>query len=198
MKLLVGLGNPGREYVAHRHNVGFRVIEAVAAAARISLDQARFHGRFGSGLWQGEPVALMLPETFMNRSGTAVSAALEALPLADPDRDLIVVYDDADLPLGRLRLRARGSDGGQKGVRDILERTGRAVPRLRFGIGRPATPQDTRAFVLEAFSPEEAAPLAGAIDRAVSALACWVVEGIEPAMNRFNASATPAENEGAP
>ena len=195
MKLLVGLGNPGPAYAAHRHNVGFRVIEAVSGSAGIPLDQARFEGRFGSGRWHGAPVGLLLPETFMNRSGAAVAAALDGLPIADPDRDMMVVHDDADLPLGRLRLRARGSDGGQRGLRDILECTGRAVPRLRFGIGRPATPQDTRAFVLEPFAPAELAPLAAAVERAVDALACWLVEGIEPAMSRFNAPLPVHESE---
>lgn len=187
MKLIVGLGNPGPRYARTRHNVGFRVLEAVARRAGAALAARRFGGRFGEGALAGEPVALLAPETFMNRSGEAVAEALAALPLPDPARELLVVFDDADLPLGRLRLRSRGSSGGHNGLADVLERLGsEQVPRLRFGIGRPGEPRDTVDWVLEPFTAAEEEQLGLALPRAVEAVACFVAEGAAAAMNRFN------------
>jgi PTH1 family peptidyl-tRNA hydrolase len=188
VKLIVGLGNPGKRYARTRHNVGVRVIEAVAARAGVTLGAGRFSGRFGAGALAGEPVALLAPETFMNRSGEAVAAALAGLPALDPARDLLVVFDDADLPLGRLRLRASGSSGGHNGLSDVLEQlASEDVPRLRFGIGRPSEPQGTVDFVLERFAPAEEELLARAVPRAADAVESFVREGIAAAMNRFNA-----------
>lgn len=186
MKLVVGLGNPGPRAREQRHSVGFRVVDAVAQTAGIPLDRPRFGGRFGQGRWQGAEVALLQPETWMNRSGRSVEAAIAGLGLALSD--LLVVVDDVDLPLGRLRLRARGGDGGQRGLGDILARTGEEVARLRFGIGRPAPGQDTAAHVLDRFSEAEAATVRRSMPRAVDAVSCWVREGITPAMDRYNAT----------
>jgi PTH1 family peptidyl-tRNA hydrolase len=187
VKLVVGLGNPGPRYVRTRHNVGFRVLDALAARAHAEPAAERFAGRYAECELAGERVGLLAPETFMNRSGEAVAQALSVLPVADPARDLLVVFDDADLPVGRLRLRARGSSGGHNGLADVLERlASEAVPRLRFGIGRPALPRDTVDFVLEPFSADEEALLRQALPRAADAVACFVREGIGPAMNRFN------------
>jgi len=187
MKLIVGLGNPGPRYARTRHNVGFRVLEAVAERAGAALAGQRFGGRYGEGTLAGERVALLAPETFMNRSGDAVAEALGALPGLDPARELLVVLDDADLPLGRLRLRARGSSGGHNGLADVLERLGsEQVPRLRFGIGRSAEPRDTVDWVLEPFTPGEEALLAQALPRAADAALCFVRDGVAAAMNRFN------------
>jgi PTH1 family peptidyl-tRNA hydrolase len=187
VKLIVGLGNPGRRYERSRHNAGFRVLDALAERARAEPAQRRFAGRYAECALAGERVGLLAPETFMNRSGEAVAEALAALPLADPAADLLVVLDDADLPFGRLRLRARGSSGGHRGLGDVLERLGtEAVPRLRFGIGRPAEPRDTVDFVLDDFSGEEEALLRHALPRAADAVACFAREGIAAAMNRFN------------
>jgi len=187
VKLIVGLGNPGRRYRLTRHNVGFRVLDALAARAGIALGERRFDGRFGEGALAGERVGLLAPETFMNRSGEAVAQALAALPDVDPALDLLVVLDDADLPLGRLRLRPRGSSGGHNGLADVLERLGREdVPRLRFGIGRSETPRDTVDWVLEPFAANEEELLAEALPRAVEAVACFAAEGTAAAMSRFN------------
>jgi PTH1 family peptidyl-tRNA hydrolase len=187
VKLIVGLGNPGPRYARTRHNAGFRVLDAVAARVRAGPPESRFAGRFVECSLAGEPVGLLAPETWMNRSGEAVAQALAALPVADPAADLLVVVDDADLPLGRLRLRARGSSGGHNGLADVLERLATdAVPRLRFGIGRPEAPRDTVDWVLEPFAAAEEALLAQALPRAADAVACFVAEGIAPAMNRFN------------
>jgi peptidyl-tRNA hydrolase, PTH1 family len=187
VKLVVGLGNPGPRYARSRHNVGFRVLDVLAERARAGPGEERFGGRFAECTFAGERVGLLAPATFMNRSGEAVAEALAALPDVDPAADLLVVFDDADLPLGRLRLRARGSSGGHNGLGDVLAALGsEAVPRLRFGIGRPAVPTGTVEFVLAPFGKEEEALLAHALPRAADAVACFVGEGIAAAMNRFN------------
>jgi PTH1 family peptidyl-tRNA hydrolase len=187
VKLIVGLGNPGRRHARSRHNAGFRVLDALAERARAGPAEERFAGRYAECELAGGRVGLLAPQTFMNRSGEAVAEALAVLPIADPAADLLVVFDDADLPLGRLRLRARGSSGGHNGLADILDRLGTdAVPRLRFGIGRPAQPRDTVDWVLEPFAAEEEALLKQALPRAADAVACFVAEGIAAAMNRFN------------
>jgi PTH1 family peptidyl-tRNA hydrolase len=187
VKLLVGLGNPGPRYQHTRHNAGVRVLDAVAARAHAGAVESRFSGRYAEGRLAGQRVGLLAPETFMNRSGESLEQALAALPIADPAADLLVVFDDVDLPLGRLRLRARGSSGGHNGLADVLERLATdGVPRLRFGIGRPEGPRDTEEFVLEPFAPTEERLLAEALPRAADAVACFVAEGIAVAMNRFN------------
>ena len=187
MKLVVGLGNPGPRYRHTRHNAGFRVLEAVAVRAGAGAAESRFAGRYAEGMLAGERVGLLAPETFMNRSGEALALALAALPSVDPAADLLVVLDDVDLPLGRLRLRASGRSGGHNGLADVLEHLATdAIPRLRFGIGRPEEPRDTVDFVLEIFAPAEETLLAEALPRAADAVACFLAEGIAAAMNRFN------------
>jgi len=194
VKLIVGLGNPGRRYRRTRHNVGFRVVDCLASRLGIPLEQARFDGRFGRGRVQGIEVGLLEPQTFMNDSGRAVAAALGVLPVDEVSADLLVVYDDADLPLGRLRLRARGGDGGHLGLRDLIARIGtRELPRLRFGIGRPPEFRDTVSHVLQEFSDSEDEALAQALDRASAAAEVFATEGIAAAMDRFNAP-VPAED----
>ena len=199
MKLIVGLGNPGRRYRGTRHNVGFRVVEVFASRLGIPLDQARFDGRFGRGRVQGIDVGLLGPQTFMNCSGGAVAAALRFSPVDDVSSDLLIVHDDVDLPLGRLRLRARGGDGGHLGLRDVIACTGaQELPRLRFGIGRPPGFQDTVGHVLQKFSESEREVLAEATERACGALEAFLAEGIVAAMDRFNAPApceVPASEE---
>ncbi len=192
MKLIVGLGNPGERYARTRHNVGACLVEALAAELAAPLAEERFFGRFASARVGGVDLGLLVPETWMNASGAAVAAALETLPVEDVSRDLIVALDDVDLPLGRLRLRARGSDGGHRGLRDVLAVLERDdVPRLRFGVGRGTEPgRDTRDFVLDAFSAEELAVLPALISRAGEALRSFAADGIGQAMNRFNAPST--------
>jgi PTH1 family peptidyl-tRNA hydrolase len=188
VKLIVGLGNPGRRYRGTRHNVGFQVVGRFASRLGIPLEQSRFESRFGRGRVQGIDVGLLEPQTFMNDSGKAVAAALGFLPVHEVSSDLLVVYDDADLPLGRLRLRARGGDGGHLGLRDVIASIGtQELPRLRFGIGRPLDFQETVAHVLQEFSNAESDALAQALGRASTAVEVFVVEGIVPAMDRFNA-----------
>jgi len=192
VKLVVGLGNPGPRYADTRHNAGFRVVERLAQRRGVPLAEERFQGRFGSG-WlpaaEGPALALGLlePLTFMNRSGAAVAEALEALPVADPARDLLVVVDDVDLPFGRLRLRPSGGAGGQRGLADVIAVLGRQdFARLRFGIGRPEGGMETADWVLSRFSPEEAEILAGRVEAAAEACEVALLEGVAAAMNRFN------------
>jgi PTH1 family peptidyl-tRNA hydrolase len=192
VKLVVGLGNPGRRYRETRHNVGFRVVDRFASRTGIPLGQERFDGRFGRGRIGEIDVGLLEPQTFMNDSGRAVAAALRLLPVGEVSSDLLVVYDDVDLPLGRLRLRARGSDGGHLGLRDVIACTGtQQLPRLRFGIGRPPGLQDTVGHVLQKFSKAEREVLGEATERACDALEAFLAEGIVAAMDRFNAAPPP-------
>jgi PTH1 family peptidyl-tRNA hydrolase len=192
LKLIVGLGNPGRRYAATRHNVGFRVAQRFAQTHGIALDVERFGGLFGSGAVRGEAdgtleVGLLLPQTFMNLSGDAVAAALEGLEIEDASRDLIVVFDDVDLPFGRLRLRPGGGAGGHRGLAHVLERVGRRdLPRLRFGVGRPAVSANTVDHVLETFTPEEERALPGLVERAAQALEAVLAAGLPTAMNHYN------------
>jgi PTH1 family peptidyl-tRNA hydrolase len=193
VKLVVGLGNPGRRYSRTRHNVGFRVTGRLRERWRLPEPEERFEARFARARVAslgGLDVGVLEPETFMNESGASVAAALRKLPIEDPAHDLLVVLDDADLPFGRLRLRAEGGDGGHRGLADVLARVGRRdVARLRFGIGRPELPMETADFVLAAFSTEEERALAGHLERAAEAVETFLLEGIAPAMNRFNAGA---------
>jgi len=192
VKLVVGLGNPGPRYARTRHNAGFRVAECFAARHAIALDAERFGGLFGRGRVafpgvESLDVGVLEPQSFMNRSGDAVALALSKLPVEDPSHDLIVALDDVDLPFGRLRLRAGGGAAGQKGLAHLIERLGRSdLPRLRFGIGRPATPIDVAAWVLERFAAQEEQALPALIATAADALDAWLFEGLEAAMNRFN------------
>jgi PTH1 family peptidyl-tRNA hydrolase len=172
--------------------VGFRVVECLARRARIELDQSRFGARTGRGCLAGHDTVLMLPQTYMNASGGAVAQAVEALALEDVAADLLLVLDDADLPLGRLRLRARGGDGGHRGLADVLARLGvRQVPRLRFGIGRPQQVMETADFVLQEFGAEERPLVDQAVERAADAVESTLGEGVVAAMNRYNADPAP-------
>lgn len=197
MKLVVGLGNPGPRYARTRHNAGFRVADCFAARHAIELASERFGGRFGRGRIPaagGAPldVGVLEPQEFMNRSGDAVALALTKLPVEDPARDLIVILDDVDLGFGQLRLRHGGGAAGHKGLAHVIERLGRSeLPRLRFGVGRPTTPIDTAAWVLERFSQEEEQTLPALVATAADALDAWLIEGLAAAMNRYNRPAGP-------
>jgi len=191
VKLVVGLGNPGPRYADTRHNVGVRVIERFARDHGLALDARRFASRFGSGeATHGGArlaVALLAPETFMNLSGEAVVQAVSALGLADVASDLVVVFDDVDLPFGRLRLRPAGGAGGHRGLADVIERlTRNDFARLGFRVGRPAPEQDTKGHVLEAFSAAEQVALPDHLARAARALEAALFAGVSAAMNEFN------------
>jgi PTH1 family peptidyl-tRNA hydrolase len=204
VKLLVGLGNPGPEYANTRHNVGVRVLEHFAQTHGIGFGDTRYASRFGVGRIRPTApggatldVVLLAPQTYMNRSGSAVAKAVAGLPIGDPSTDLLVVFDDVDLPFGRLRLRASGGAGGHRGLGHILESLARRdIPRLRFGVGRPPGSDDTADHVLAAFSADEAARLPEAIARASAAAGVALGEGVVPAMNHINRDPTAPEAEG--
>ena len=181
----MGLGNPGREHRGSRHNVGFLVVAGLAERLRIRLSAGRGDFMSGRGSIAGKPVLLVTPLTYMNRSGLAVSRVLDEYD-AFPD-DLLVVCDDVDLPLGQLRLRASGSDGGHRGLASIVAATGtERFARLRCGVGRPPQETDTAEFVLDGFTPAEEEEAGSMIENAVDAVHLAVTEGLGPAMTRFN------------
>ena len=182
--LVVGLGNPGSGYAATRHNVGFMVLDRLAGPRQAfrpvghESEVARLH-------LAGVPVALVKPQAFMNLSGAPVAAWLAALGLA-LDR-LLVVHDDLDLPLGRLRISARAGAGGHRGVASIQEALGTTdFPRVRVGIGRPAEGAEAVEHVLELFGAEELPTLARVLDEAADAVRVLIRQGLAPAMNRYN------------
>ncbi|MCA9245002.1 MAG: aminoacyl-tRNA hydrolase [Phycisphaerales bacterium] len=189
MKLVVGLGNPGRRYEGTRHNVGFDVVAELARRWKTDANayDKKFEAALGDATFGGERVLLIRPLTFMNLSGASAQAASRFYKTGPAD--MLVICDDLDLPLGRLRLRATGSAGGQKGLADILTRMGtNDIARLRVGIDKPPRGTATE-WVLSRYSPEEREVMEAAIGRAADAVECWIKEGLEPAMNRFNQKA---------
>lgn len=204
MKLVVGLGNPGRRYARSRHNAGFRVTSRFAADRGIALEREDFGGLFGRGCLAcgaDRPdleVAVLQPLTYMNLSGDAVAEALASLPIERPQQDLLVVSDDVDLPFGRLRLRPAGGAGGQKGLAHIIERLGhRDFARLRFGVGRPRGGAATADHVLEGFSRDEERALPELVARAAEAVALALCDGVERAMNEVNRDPAAEDDEDA-
>ena len=186
MKLIVGLGNPGRQYASTRHNVGFAVAETLARRGGQSTARARFHGETVEIHLGSQRTMLLCPHTLMNRSGLSVLEARDfyKLDLAD----VLIICDDFNLPLARLRCRPGGSSGGQKGLQDILRRLGtEEVARLRIGIGPPPDGWDVAAYVLSKFHPEEVDLIHSAIERAADAATDWAREGTQVCMNRYNA-----------
>lgn len=184
MKLIVGLGNPGPKYAGTRHNVGFDVVDYLAAGPGCSAFREKFEA-FVAELKEGdETILLVKPLTFMNLSGRAVRAALDFYKL--PLDQVLVVCDDFNLPLGKLRVRAKGSHGGQNGLRNIQDQLGTdAYARLRIGVGQP-NPGDAVDHVLSRFKPGEKKAVEDAIATAAQAALVWVRQGTEAAMNRFN------------
>ena len=190
MKLIVGLGTPGRKYENTRHNIGFEVIHELARRFHADPARDRFSGRQSEANFQGERVLLLCPETYMNLSGRSVGEAMSFYKL--PLEDLLVVCDDFNLPLGRIRLRPKGSAGGQKGLNDIIKRMGSSeIPRLRLGIGPPPEKWDVADFVLSRFTKSEAETVQDSIRRAADAAEVWQKLGIQESMNQYNSSVGP-------
>ena len=186
MKMVVGLGNPGDEYKGTRHNMGFKVIDSLAAALAIDVKSRKFGARLGTGECAGKKLILLKPWQFMNRSGQAVATAVGFYKL--DAGDLLVVTDDMALEPGTIRLRARGSAGGHNGLADIITWLGTSeFARCRIGIGRSAE-QEAVDFVLDEPIEADKALLAEAAERARDAVLCWIEHGIETAMNKFNRS----------
>jgi len=187
MKVVVGLGNPGPRYAGTRHNVGFDVIDYLAKTPACSGYRERFEALVAEVKEGEEAVLLVKPLTFMNLSGRAVRAVLDFYKL--PVEQVLVVCDDFNLPLGKLRVRAKGSHGGQNGLRSIQEQLGTdAYARLRIGVGQPA-PGDAVDFVLSRFRPAERVAAEDAVATAAQAVLVWVRSGVEACMNRFNGPA---------
>ncbi len=185
MKLIVGLGNPGPEYAETRHNIGFMVAARAADRAGIRLKRKAHQGLIGVGHWAGEEVSLLLPQTYMNRSGASVSSACHALGV--PPGDLIVVHDEIDLPYLSLRIKLGGGHGGHNGLRSICSVLGEAgFIRLRMGVGRPPAGGDVTMHVLNRFSSAERLELDRYLDTAVEALQELITGGPQTAMNIFN------------
>ena len=190
MKLVVGLGNPGPKYAGTRHNIGFAVLDYLAAAPGVGPWRVRFEGQLADCVEGAEQVLLLKPETFMNLSGRAVRAALDFYKLSPAD--LLVVCDDIALPLGKLRVRAQGSHGGQNGLRNIQEHLGtQDYPRLRIGIGSPGEHLDAVDHVLSRFKPAERAAVEDGVAQAAQAVLLWVRQGIDVCMNRVNGELKP-------
>ncbi|MGW8313735.1 MAG: aminoacyl-tRNA hydrolase [Desulfuromonadales bacterium] len=185
MKLIVGLGNPGMEYAETRHNIGFMVANRLAERAGVALKRKGFQAFYGTGRVAGEEATILLPQTYMNRSGASVAPACQSLGVAPGD--LIVVHDEIDLDYGTIRVKVGGGHGGHNGLRSIcgvLEDPG--FVRLRAGIGRPATGGDVSSYVLSRFNAAERADLGDFIETAVSALEAVLANGPQAAMNNYN------------
>jgi len=183
VKLIVGLGNPGARYAGTRHNAGFDVVNVLASRWGIDMAMEKFHAWFGLGEIRGERVVLLKPTTLMNRSGKAVLAAGRFYKLEL--EDLLVVSDDLALPVGRVRMRAEGSSGSHKGLQDVIDRVGGDQwCRLRIGIGEPFGAPTV--YVLSRFDPDEETIMRRAWEWAADAVECWIVNGVESTMSRFN------------
>ena len=194
MKIIVGLGNPGAKYAGTRHNIGFEVIDYIAKGPGCSPFREKFEA-FVAELKEGEETVLLVkPLTFMNLSGRSVRAMLDFYKL--PVEQVLVVCDDFNLPLGKLRIRAKGSHGGQNGLRNIQEQLGTdSYARLRIGVGQPGLGEAVD-FVLSKFKPGERAATNEAVANAAQAALVWVCQGIEACMNRFNGSEDPNGEKG--
>jgi PTH1 family peptidyl-tRNA hydrolase len=184
--LIVGLGNPGPQYAATRHNVGWMVLDTLAKRHGLEFRQQQAKAVLARGLVAGRPVILAKPQTYMNLSGQAVNALARFYKI--PLERVLIIYDELDLPVGTIRLRERGSAAGHNGLTSVIQQLGTPnVPRLRIGISKPPRGAGVD-WVLGRFSADERADLAPALERAADALEAWLAEGIGPAMNRFNAN----------
>jgi PTH1 family peptidyl-tRNA hydrolase len=183
-KLIVGLGNPGRKYARHRHNVGFQCLDRLAKAHNLSFSRRRANASLTLGEIADVRVVLARPLTYMNLSGQAVRPLVSFYKLSL--EDILVIYDDLDLPLGTIRLRPEGGSGGHKGMRSIIEALGsQAFPRLRVGIGRPPG-NDAISYVLSDFTADEQITLESIYEKVVAAVELFLREGTEAAMNVYN------------
>lgn len=193
MKLIVGLGNPGESFADNRHNIGFMCIGHFARSQRIKFDRRQSRARIGTGTVAGVQVVVAKPQTFMNLSGEAVKLLVQKYKI---DLDgLLVIHDDLDLPLGKLRIRKGGGSGGHNGVESVISALGsRDFARLRIGIGRPSLPpcsneaseNEVIAYVLSSFKPEEKLIVDAIMPRAAEAVLCILTDGLTAAMNKYN------------
>jgi PTH1 family peptidyl-tRNA hydrolase len=185
IRLIVGLGNPGRDYVTSRHNAGFMVIEEVAATFALSPDKKKFNILFGRGSVEEQGVILAKPMAFMNNSGPPVKQLADYFRISS--QDLLIIHDDIDLAFGRLKIKEKGGHGGHKGVKSLMDAFGKGdFARLRIGIGRSEEPVSVTDHVLGSFSVEETKMLKGVLARACEAVITILTKGVKDGMNRFN------------
>ena len=186
MYIIAGLGNPGKNYAGTRHNIGFDTLDVIASKNNIKFNKTKFRADFGEGIIGGEKVILVKPQTFMNLSGESIR------PLRDfykvPDENIIVIYDDISLPLGKLRLRGKGSAGGHNGMKSIIYQLNTDIfPRIKIGVGAPPNADyDLADFVLGKFSKDEIEVLTKTVDKVSDAVESIIRNGVEKTMSKFN------------
>jgi PTH1 family peptidyl-tRNA hydrolase len=183
--LIVGLGNPGREYKDNRHNVGFMLIDRLSVRLNARMSRVQAKALVGSVMYEGNKIILAKPQTYMNLSGQSIQGLARFYKL--PLENMIVSHDDLDLPFGTIRIRPGGGPGGQKGVASTIERLGtKDFRRLRIGIGRPPGRMDPAAYVLQDFPKADQFMLSEVLDHAADAVLTFFAEGLNTAMNKFN------------
>lgn len=186
MKIVAGLGNPTKEYEGTRHNIGFSVIDKLADKYNIGMQEKKHKAICGKGMISGEKVILLKPQTYMNLSGESIADAVNFYKL-DPEEDLIVIYDDIDLDVGRLRIRAKGSAGGHNGMKNIIAHLGTQVfPRIRVGVGAKPKDWDLADYVLGRFAGEELTTIEQGREDACRVVELIIGQGVEAAMNQLN------------
>ena len=185
MKLIVGLGNPGSKYAGTRHNIGFDILDYTAKELDIELNQSKFKGVFGTYLHKGEKIIFLKPLTYMNLSGESVAPLLNYYNI--PLENLLVVYDDLDLPAGKIRLRQKGSAGGHNGIKSLISHLGtNEFNRIRVGIDRPAPGHQIIDYVLGGYRPEEKQDIQDSIEQSSKAIEAWFDKPFLEVMNTFN------------
>ena len=192
MKAIIGLGNPGMKYAGTRHNIGFDAVTAIADKYNLSINNKKFKGVYADGHIAGEKVLLIQPQTFMNLSGECVREVADFYKL-NPD-EIIIICDDINLDVGRLRIRKNGSAGGHNGLKNIIAHLGtEEFPRIRVGVGEKTEGWDLADYVLARFDKDSEPVIREALANVVGAVETWISEGIDAAMNRFNVSAKKKE-----
>lgn len=185
--LLIGLGNPGREYRDNRHNIGFMLIDRLLVRLNAQGMRVQSKAIVTSATYEGHKLILAKPQTYMNLSGQSAQGLLNFYKI--PMENMLVAHDDLDIPFGTIRIRPKGGPGGQGGMASTIEQLGtKDFPRLRIGIGRPPGRMDPAAYVLQDFSREEMKILSEIVDRAADAALTFVVDGLNKAMNKYNGS----------
>lgn len=185
MKMIIGLGNPGKQYEQTRHNIGFEVIDALSQQLGIPLNQSKLKGLYGMGFYKGEKVLLLKPLTYMNLSGESIRAVMDYYQV--DIENLLVIYDDLDLPVGKIRLRQKGSAGGHNGIKSTIAHLGtQQFNRVRIGIDRPTTSMPIPDYVLGRFHKEEQLGVQEAVEKSTKACVAWINTPFLQVMNEFN------------
>jgi PTH1 family peptidyl-tRNA hydrolase len=186
--LIIGLGNPGREYEMTRHNIGFLVIDRLSERWGVNVNKYKFKALLGEYRKPHEKIVLIKPQTFMNLSGNAVRSFYQFYKA--PLNQVLVIFDDLDLPFGNIRIRKSGGSSGQKGMKSIIEQLGtEEFPRIRVGLGRPPGKMNSADFILNKFKTTEKKDLEFILDKCVDVVECFIENGLDTTMNRYNGSA---------